>query len=122
METFKRYDLWISIALIITGTITSIVLLEYTFIYWYFIVGGWQVISMLVHAINGWFRRKKSRRYYHWTVAIIIAMGILAFLIPLFFFIYFVMLFAAPLMAIFYTLMCSEEVKELKKNHALALK
>jgi hypothetical protein len=104
------------------GTIVSFIFLDTTFIYWYFIVGGWQVISMLVHAVSGWFTRKKSRRYYHWTVAIIIVMGILAFIMPYLLFIYYIMLFAAPVMAICYTFMCYQEVKELKKNHALALK
>jgi hypothetical protein len=123
METFKRTDFVISLLLITVSTIFSLIRLDYTFIYCYFITGSWQVISMLVHAANGWFTRKKSRRYiYHWIVAIIIAMGLLTFVIPVFFFIYYIMLFAAPIMAVFYTIICYEEVKEIKQRHLLALK
>jgi hypothetical protein len=123
METFKRPDFVINLLLITGSTIFSLIRLDHTFIYCYFITGGWQVISMLTHAANGWFTRKKSRRYiYHWTVAIIIAMGLLTFVIQIFAFIYFIMLFAAPLMAVYYTIICYEEVKEIKQRHLLALK
>ena len=123
METFKRYDLLISIFLITGCTIYSLVKGDFTFIFCYFIVGGWQIISMLVHSTKGWFTRKSSKRYYyHWTVAVIIALGLSAFVISFLLIIYYVMLFMAPLMAVFYTLMCYDEVKELKQRHSLALK
>jgi len=123
METFKRIDFWLSVALILIGTIHSFILLDETFIYWYFIVGGWQVISMLFHSVNGWFTRKNGSRYlYSCTVAVIIALGLLTLVIQIFAVIYLILLFAAPLMAIFYALLCSDELKELKKNHDLSLK
>lgn len=123
METFKRTDLLINILLITGSTIFSLVKLDYSFIYCYLITGGWQVISMLVHTSSGWFTRKKSRRYYyHWVVSVIIAMGLLSFVIQIVAFIYLIMLFAAPIMAILYTHICYEEVKEMKQRHLLALK
>ena len=123
METFKRTDLLVSILLITGSTIFSLVRYDFAFIYCYFIVGGWQVTSMLVHAFNGWFTRKKSKRYfYHWIVTIIIIIGLLTFAVPYFFIIYYIMLFAAPVMAICYSLICYEEVKEIKQRHLLALK
>ena len=122
METFKRYDLWISVILITGSALYSLIKADFSFIVCYFIVGGWQVISMVVHATNGWFISHKSRKFYHWIVAVIIAVGLLAFLMPYLLFIYYIMLFVAPLMAIYYTVICNIEVKELRKNHSLALK
>ena len=123
MERFKKTDLIISISLIIACTIISLLKNDVTFIYSYFIVGGWQVISMVVHAINGWFTRKGSVRViYHWIVVIIFVVASLAFMIPVLFAIYYIMLFAAPILAIFYTIICYQEVKEIKERHSLALK
>ena len=123
MERFKKTDLIISIALIIVCTIVSLVKNDVTFIYSYFIVGGWQVISMVVHAVNGWFTRKKSMRViYHWTVIIIFIAASLTFIVPQFFFIFYIMLFAAPVMALCYTGICYREVREIRERHSLALK
>jgi hypothetical protein len=123
METFKRNDLVINVLLISGSIIFSLIKLDYTFIYCYFTVGGWQVISMLIHTTKGWFTRRKSKRYYyHWIVSITITIGLLTFAIPYFFILYYIMLFAAPIMAIFYTIMCYEEMKEIKQRHLLALK
>jgi len=123
MERFKKTDLIVSIALIIVCTIVSLLKNDETFIYCYFIVGGWQSISMVVHAVNGWFTRKKSTRViYHWSVVLILLIAACTFIIPVFFFIFYIMLFAAPVMAICYTIMCYQEVKEIKERHSLALK
>jgi hypothetical protein len=76
MKQFKIIDFWVSAGLIISFTITSVIegfdnfLTNYFFV-GYFVVGGWQVFSMLVHAFNHWFTIKKSTRYfYHWITFI----------------------------------------------------
>ena len=112
MKKIKQIDCLISIALIIVFLILSLINHDLTLMVGYFVVGGWQVISMIVHAINKWFTEKDSRRYvYHWVVfwLILVALAglaantILAILA-------FPMLLAAPLMAIYYTWICYDEV------------
>ncbi len=109
MKTFKIIDVWTSIGLICSFTFLVIYVgkgfsggnnLLFT---GYFIVGGWQVISMLVHAISGCFTNKSGARYlYHWITLISLAT------IPVGSF--WILLFTAPFMAFFYTWLCYREV------------
>lgn len=112
MKQFKLYDTWISIGLIIGFTLFSLVKLDYTFLIGYCVIGGWQLISMVVHGLNRWFVQKGSARYrYHYMVAIIVLLslvGLLAY--PLLMIVLFVLLFAAPVMAVYYTWLCYREV------------
>ncbi|GAB2828265.1 hypothetical protein [Ferruginibacter profundus] len=106
MKQFKIVDFWISIGLIISFTIISILegmedFLHNYFTSGYFIVGGWQVISMLVHAFNRCFTARWQARYiYHWIafIAIVTMPGS-----------FWVLLYAAPLMAVYYTYLCYKE-------------
>jgi hypothetical protein len=114
VKKFKQADIIISITLITVFLIISLIKKNQTFIRGYFVTGGWQVISMLVHVAKGWFTANGSGRViYHWVVFVIISMGLLAFAIPAFFFIYYFMFFAAPFMAIIYTLICYFELKKI---------
>ncbi len=111
MKKFKLFDVWGSIILIAGFTVVSLVRLDATFLTGYFIVGGWQVISMLVHAINGWFCERGSKRYnYHCIVAITIVVTLSGFAIYPLLFIFVPLLFVAPFMAIWYCCLCYEEV------------
>ncbi len=112
MKKFKQMDAWISIILIIVFTMLSLIRLDDTFLIGYFVVGGWQVISMIIHAVNGWFCEKGSKRYrYHWIVGITLLTVLLGLgIYPLLFIILLVLLFIAPLMAVWYCWLCYEEV------------
>jgi hypothetical protein len=126
MKEFKQIDWLISVLLIVIflvmGFIHSI-----WFLYGYFIVGGWQVISMIVHELAGWFVIRGSlRRSYHVIVLVIMILGC-SFIIyePLAFISYllcFIMLFAAPVMALFYTSLCYNEWKSLSRRPLSVLK
>lgn len=117
MKTFKQYDVLVSILLILGFIVASLIKKDERFIYGYFITGGCQIISMLAHAINGWFTEKGGvRRTYHWIVAIIISMGVLTPLVQVFFFIYYILLFAAPFMAIAYSWICYNELKKINSR------
>ncbi len=123
MENFKRIDFYLNVLLITGFGTVSLIKQDVTFIYGYFVVGVWQVTSMFVHAANGWFLPKGGKRsIYHWTVLGILAVAALGFAIPSLFLIFYIMLFAAPFMAIIYTAMCYTELNEIKKRHALALR
>jgi len=112
MKTFKKADLIISIALIILGIGFALIEKGDQAIYGYFLVGGWQLISMIVHQYYGWFTEKRSRRsFYHCTVLILIILALLSLLVPVIMMILlFILLFVAPVMALYYTGICYDEV------------
>ncbi|MEO5888937.1 MAG: hypothetical protein ABIQ31_01730 [Ferruginibacter sp.] len=103
MKKFKTLDVFISIALIIGFSVYSLVSQGRNFLSGYFVVGGWQVTSMLVHVYNKCFTRKTgSRYYYHWiTLISVVTMPVGSFLL---------LLFIAPFMAVYYTYLCYREV------------
>jgi hypothetical protein len=78
------------------------------------VVGGWQVISMIVHAFTGYFTKIWGRRFiYHWGVVIMLG---------LFPFTMWVLVYIAPLMAIYYAWLCYEETFVLLKRPMELLK
>ncbi len=112
MKKFKTLDVWISIVLIIGFLAFGLIKLDETFIYGYYVVGGWQLISMVVHFINHWFTHDAGTRavYQKWVFIIFITTGI-SLVYPLItMIILLVLLFAAPFMAVFYTFICYDEV------------
>lgn len=115
MRKFKKIDLWISIILITGFAIASIINFDNTFILGYFVVGGWQVASMIVHATTKLFTHKGgSRYYYHWITVISLAtFPVGSFLI---------LLFIAPVMAIYYSCICFNEVKKMNERPLAMLK
>lgn len=70
----------------------------------YFITGGWQSISMLIHAVKGWHTRKWGTRYiYHWIAFVsVITLPVGS---------YWILAVTAPFMAIFYTGLCFFEIR-----------
>ncbi len=115
MKKFKKIDTWISILLITGFAMATIIKRDSSFIIGYFVVGSWQVISMLVHVYNHSFTEKKSSRYiYHWIVFIaVITIPVGSF---------FILLFTAPFMAIFYTWLCFDEVQKMNQRPLAILK
>lgn len=118
MKKFKKADSYVSSLLIAGFTVLSFVNMDSTFIIGYFVVGGWQVISMIVHAAFGWFTDGYSyRSIYQYLVFGIIVMAILGLMIkPLLFILAFPLLFAAPVMAIYYTWICYNELSTIMKR------
>jgi hypothetical protein len=107
MKTFKIIDVWTSIGLIISFMALIIYdarefdVMNNLIFTGYFVVGGWQVISMLVHAITRTFNYG-ARYVYHWITLIAVAtMPVGSF---------WILLFAAPFMALYYTWICWREV------------
>ncbi len=124
MKKFKIIDTWISFGLIIVFTLLSLIKLDYTFLVGYCTVGGWQMISMMIHAINGWFTHRKAGRFnYHFIVAVLAALSLLGLLVfPVLWVVMVVLLFAAPFMAIYYTWLCYNEVYVKMQRPMAALK
>lgn len=103
MKRFKIFDLILNILLIISSCVYALFEQEKGFILAYFIVGGWQVISMIIHAWNSCLTYKYGSRYiYHWiTLVSLITLPIGSF---------WILIFTAPFMAIYYTWLCYYEV------------
>ena len=68
----------------------------------YFTIGGWQVISMIVHEAHKWFTVKYNTRYLYHRISLLSVITI-----PLGSF--WILGFTAPFMAIFYTVLCIVE-------------
>ena len=115
MRIIKGLDILINISLISWFIVHNYLTNADIKIEGYYIVGGWQVISMLMHAMNKWFTAKDSVRYsYHWiTLISIITMPFGSFLI---------LFFTAPFMALFYTGLCIVEFTRIKKRPMSLLK
>lgn len=124
MKKFKEADAWISIVLITGFAVAGIINRDYTFLLGYFVVGGWQIISMIIHVINGWFTEKDSKRNrYHWIVTVILIVALSGFAFyPILFYLLFILLFVSPFMAVFYTWLCFDEVKKLNQRPLALLK
>ena len=54
MKTFKQFDIIFSITLIILVALLTAIRRDFVFLTGYCVVGGWQLSSIIVHAINGW--------------------------------------------------------------------
>ena len=115
MKKFKIIDTAISIALILFFCVYQLAKQDDSFFIGYFVVGSWQVISMLVHIFTGTFTYKSgARNWYHWVTLIsIVTMPIGSFLI---------LLFTAPFMAVYYTWICYHEVTVKMKRPLAVLK
>jgi hypothetical protein len=81
----------------------------------YFIVGGWQVISMIIHAVTKTFTHRSGKRYvYHWITFIsVITMPMGSF---------WILFFTAPFMAVYYTWLCFDEVRKMNQRPLALLK
>ena len=102
MKSFKIIDCSISVLLIFIFLLMQCWKQMDALILSYYVVGGWQVISMLVHAYNKWFR-SRTRIFYHclsFIAIITMPMGSVWILYVL-----------APFMALFYTGLCIYETK-----------
>ena len=125
MKTFKLADALISTVLIIVAAGIGFAYGNEYIFYCYFIVGGWQVISMIIHEINKWFVPEGSvRRLYHrvvvWMIIVFIIWAFTGYILSETFghyilvYLYLLLVFT-PVMAIFYTTLC---FIEWKKSHA----
>ncbi len=104
MKKFKWVDTWISITLFIVLSICCIVKPSFeNIVISYFIIGGWQVTSMLIHELNKWFVSLTGlRRIFHLialSCLLLIPFGLTKF-----------MLIIVPFMLLCYIFICYREL------------
>lgn len=109
MKTFKVIDCWLQIATIAVCLMLSVTgVLD--FYYAYFIVGGVQLISMLIHeAAHFFISAGTARRIYHNAAYFIVGCMILTIWLQPFSYIFIPMLFLAPFMGAYYLRLCYKE-------------
>lgn len=119
MKGFKVMDMWVQIAIIVIVMLLFLfqdhMIFGESFFYIYFILGGWQLISVFVHF---YFPREVKiplRNIYHILVALTILIGMIIGK-ELVDYLY-SMLFWTPILALLYLATCIIETVRLKGNN-----
>jgi len=117
MKLYKKSELILNLLLIGFFLFLFIPTKSFEFLFiGYFVIGGVQLLSMIVHLVKGWFITSQSLRVsYYWALVII------AITVPFGPGILF-LLYAAPFMALSYIYICYREWKILKLKEFVHLK
>lgn len=121
MLMFKKVD-WVVQATLIGGTLLLMALSPRSrsgFFYFYFVVGGWQLLSVLVHLLSNVKFRNILRTIYLRTLCVVLGLGILSLIISnmsIYFFL--ALLYISPLMAILYLATCYRETRQMGSSLA----
>lgn len=117
MKAFKTADCVIQGLLMLAGLFFALqansLHLDIGLFLGYFLVGGWQIISVIVHFFYESPYKKKMRRIYLITLGILILVLLLSLPIGGIVIIMFSLLFFSPVMAVYYLVTCIRETKEL---------
>lgn len=127
MKKFKKIDCIVQAVLLLAALCWNLLgvsrgrfLGNEPFVIPYFTIGGWQLMSVLVHAIKPMYNKKILRRIYLFVLLAVVAGAILAYFqgdaVLLFFY---ALLVAAPFMAMYYCIVCIAETRAIK-NTSLA--
>lgn len=128
MKTIKLADLVTNLVLILGGTFYYIQQRGTSFMWIYSVVGGWQILSMFTHILlKDQYTPSSHRRIYQFTILVLFLLGLLSLLlgvwdVPLFIFYLYLMVFLPLILAPYYTLICLEEFKTLRRREFIHLK
>ncbi len=112
MITLKKLDFWGQITVTITIIICAIFLKGNTLFAFYFIVGGWQLISVLIHVFAKKMLKAESRQVYHVVLLLVLLFLIIGlFVTSIMWLLLYGLLFLSPLLAIWYLIICYTEIK-----------
>lgn len=114
--------------------LTSLLLLlskgvEEAFVLFYFVLGGWQLLSFLIHLMintESWYHRR-YRLFYGKTIAVTFALAAVFFLLnvagnSLLLYYLFALLFITPLYAVVYGIISYREWKSMLRKELIHLK
>lgn len=131
MKYLKLTDLLTQASLMLT----SLVLVfidgegEIAFVLFYFVLGGWQLLSYIIHlffADASWYHKKNRVRYgkaLAWTIGVLIASILLsATQLPFIFYFMYALLFISPLYAIGYLILVLRELQTIQRKAFIHLK
>jgi hypothetical protein len=122
MKKLKEIDVGIQVSLIVAAFLYGFIVADYRFIFGYFAVGGWQLLSCFFHATTRYpYLPSPARRIYLRTLAWTLAIGLLSIAVGVFFFL-FALLFVSPFYAVWYTVICIGETEQLRKRAFIQLR
>lgn len=121
MKAFARLDVIIQVILIVSGLAIGLGVMansihgDYMFVP-YFLVGGWQLFSVIVHLVGEGLKLSTHRKIYLFTLLIVLVVLIAS--IPSGAIIYTLigLLFFSPLMAFFYLYTCYKELQSYQQG------
>ena len=120
MKLFKRVDVYLQIMLV-AGALIQLNFGVENIIYWYMIVGGWQLVSFLIHKLfPGSFYPAKARATYSSALLFLFLVSLFAF--PLIYFYLFSLSLITPIYAALYLVVCVKENTLLEKKALIHLK
>lgn len=123
--TLLKLDLALQIAIFVSSILCLVLFNSsgWAFIFFYLILGSWQVLSFLLH-LDRRSSTSNITKLYGKALMILLFIGLGAYILtflpivgyPLFFIFLLFMLLAGPLLAIYYFGLCSEDLKNLTKT------
>jgi len=120
MKSYKLIDFWIQVILI-SGSLLCCLLDPSYLLYAYFLVGGWQLLGCLLHAIyKQHYYEARDRKNYLKTLLWVFILGVVT--IPVWPLYGFGLFFISPLLAVWYASICYHENKLLEYKSLIHLK
>jgi len=128
IKLFKTIDLYMQALLCLLSLL--LLLFEnyhFSFIHPYIIVGGWQLVSFLIHLFSTPTYLHQTRKIYGITILIVALLGLAALAllsIDIPFLVYYMigLLIVSPILAGWYFIICFKEVKLLQQKALVHLK
>jgi len=116
MKNVKAADCIIQGLLIITGFVLGFAAgdLNETLFIGYFLVGGWQVLSVIVHFFYKPPYNTRLRKIYLIILGLVLLIVVLSIPMQGIIFVLLGLLFVSPVMAIYYLVTCFKETQALK--------
>jgi hypothetical protein len=119
MKSFKNIDCTIQGVLIILGLVMGVssrrMFDDTTFFAGYFLVGGWQLISVIVHFFYEAPYKKTMRKIYLITLGVLIIALLISIPTGGIIVMLFGLLFFSPVMAVYYLITCINETQKLSQ-------
>ena len=129
MKHFKIVDIALQLAVTLFFAASGIIQNNFgDFFYWYFVLGGLQLLSFFIHLLrNEGYMNWQDRKRYGQTLLWIIIIGLITLLmtlveIPLILFYLIALLFVGPVMAIWYFTISVSELNTIRKKELIHLK
>jgi hypothetical protein len=123
MKTIKKIDFWLQVLLIVGFSIGIIIEQRGMYFTALLVIGIWQISSMIGHSLKSCFTANKTKRWFYNRITlltlVVMAMGLVT---PPFAYVYFVLLYIAPAMALYYTFICGRELYLMQRRPLAMLK
>lgn len=129
MKLFKHTDLAVQVAIVLAGLLyLAFQSSDFNFIFLYFVTGGWQIFSLLIHlTFNESWVSKRQRNTYGKTILWTAIIGIISWLliavgVSAVIFYLGALLVISPFFAIWYFVIGLSELNSIRKKELIHLK